>query len=653
MSSGSRTEMEPLHTDYPKKGRVNLAYVSKPTRRNLVSNFFRVLGQYVSLLCHVYPTLCAAFMFLCIGLALFGVGEAIFNPRIRYGYVAHDHSNLKSVFDYRLANIDHWCLRGDSDSCRCDDPLQPISRAEYNSWTVAFKTNRKIVKALEEDPASDVDIAFVGESVVEEMDGRWMGMERGGNLAHLKEIFDSHFNKKKGGQLNAVALGIAGDTSPNVLFRLMHGEMSQKLHPKIYWLSLGMNDLSRMMCSEEVVVLGILRVVEEIMKNTDSYVVINSIFPMSQMRGMTYPVLSDATEAFQAARPPLRGRNRGVYDPRLVAPAAQRVPRADFNGRNLQVRVRPEVTDDVLKAAAQKEEEARDEEWRRRHREDVRAAFFRNRQKHMAQLNERHRIRKHARVAKLPLWTSVAAVNSQLAKYARNNPGRISFFDVTPLFVEREDSRHFTLRLDRITPRGHPTQAGYMAWENAVAKRAISLVDQWKEEHPQRTYDATNDDETSPFNMDSFMEGVHHRNDDDLNDDEFLKNHDDAWLERLGDERYDDDQETDDSTRNDDNGDDNAGGDDVGKGDERDDDSAGDDDNGDDDGGNDDEDDEDDDDYGDDDKGDDDEDDDGRGDDDEGDDDNGDDDEGDDDEGDDDEEDDELGDDDEGDDDEA
>eukprot|EP00977_Amphora_coffeiformis_P004484 scaffold965_cov158-Amphora_coffeaeformis.AAC.8 len=579
--------MEPLHTEYPAKGKVNLAYAAKPARRSFVVNFIRVLSQYISLMCHVYPTLCATFMFICIGLALFGLGEAIFNPRVKYGYVAHDHSNLKSVFDYKLANIDHWCLRGDSDSCRCDDPLQPISRAEFNSWTVAFKTNRKIVKALEEDPSSDVDIAFVGESIVEEMDGRWMGMERGGNLATLKQIFDSHFNKKKGGQLNGVALGIAGDTSPNVLFRLMHGEMSQKLHPKIYWLSLGMNDLSRMMCSEEVVVLGILRVVEEIINNTNSYVVINSVFPMSQMRGTAYPVLSDATEAFQAARPPLRGRNRNVYDPRLVAPAAQRLPRADFNGRSLQAPLRPAVTDDVLKAAAQKEEEARDEEWKRTHREKNRAAFFRDRQKHMAQLNEQHRIRKHANMAKLPLWTSVAAVNFQLAKYARNNPGRISFFDATPLFAEREDSRHFQLRLDRITPRGHPTQAGYMAWESAVATRAISLVQQWKEEHPEKIYVAKNDDETSPFDMDSFMNSIHDQEDDDLNDDEVFKNQDDAWMDRLGDEIYDEEQATDDSAGNgdeegdegddDDNADDDEGDDDNVDDDEEDDDNVDDD----------------------------------------------------------------------------
>jgi hypothetical protein len=41
--------------------------------------------------------------------------------------------------------------------------------------------------------------------------------------------------------------------------------MPYDFNPKVWWLILGMNDLTRMQCSEEIVVLGILRVVEEIM----------------------------------------------------------------------------------------------------------------------------------------------------------------------------------------------------------------------------------------------------------------------------------------------------------------------------------------------------------------------------------------------------
>jgi len=40
---------------------------------------------------------------------------------------------------------------------------------------------------------------------------------------------------------------IAGDTAPNVLWRLMHGEMPDYFSPKVWWLVLGSNDLGRML----------------------------------------------------------------------------------------------------------------------------------------------------------------------------------------------------------------------------------------------------------------------------------------------------------------------------------------------------------------------------------------------------------------------
>lgn len=83
--------------------------------------------------------------------------------------------------------------------------------------------------------------------IVEEIDGRWMGIRnRSQGLSRLEIIFNQHFRKKLGNATyEGVALGIAGDTSPNVLFRLLYGEMPEYFQPKIWWLSLGNNDLGR------------------------------------------------------------------------------------------------------------------------------------------------------------------------------------------------------------------------------------------------------------------------------------------------------------------------------------------------------------------------------------------------------------------------
>jgi len=82
------------------------------------------------------------------------------------------------------------------------------------------------------------DIAFLGASVVEEMDGRWFGNSHDEDLNRLEKLFNKNFKKDQGAELDAVALGIAGDTSPSVLWRLLNGEMPSEFNPKIWWLEL-------------------------------------------------------------------------------------------------------------------------------------------------------------------------------------------------------------------------------------------------------------------------------------------------------------------------------------------------------------------------------------------------------------------------------
>lgn len=91
--------------------------------------------------------------------------------------------------------------------------------------------------------------------VVEEMDGRWMGRrDRSPGLTRLAETFDKHFRRKTGASLEGIALGIAGDTSPNVLWRIL--QFPIYLQPKVWWISLGNNDLSRTEVREAFAIHG-------------------------------------------------------------------------------------------------------------------------------------------------------------------------------------------------------------------------------------------------------------------------------------------------------------------------------------------------------------------------------------------------------------
>ncbi|KAL3787869.1 hypothetical protein HJC23_000411 [Cyclotella cryptica] len=126
----------------------------------------------------------------------------------------------------------------------------------------------------------ELDVVFVGDSITEQRQGTSMGRENE-DYVGIKEVFQKTFSKEKGGDFNGIALGIAGDTAPNLLWRLMNGEMPYGLNPKVWWVGIGINDLSMKGCSEEVVLLGILRVVEEIQNaHPDAYIVINSLLPV-------------------------------------------------------------------------------------------------------------------------------------------------------------------------------------------------------------------------------------------------------------------------------------------------------------------------------------------------------------------------------------
>ena len=59
--------------------------------------------------------------------------------------------------------------------------------------------------------------------------------------------------------------------------------MPYGLTPKVWWVGIGINDLIVTGCSEEVVLLGILRVVEEIqLSHPESIIVINSLLPVQR-----------------------------------------------------------------------------------------------------------------------------------------------------------------------------------------------------------------------------------------------------------------------------------------------------------------------------------------------------------------------------------
>ena len=204
------------------------------------------------LCCYRCPCLSKCFLFLAVLGVLSYLSNTVFNPTRPQGVMGGDYSAITSAYQLSLSKVDHWCVRGDNDSCRCEDPLEPAPRAEFKAWNAAHKANVADVElyravygaepaaidAAGGKPRPPIDVAFVGESVVEAMDGRWLGkrvasLERAsdgregqeaGGKPDIGKLFDKFFRKEHGAPVEGLALGIAGDNVGRCPWRSLLGD---------------------------------------------------------------------------------------------------------------------------------------------------------------------------------------------------------------------------------------------------------------------------------------------------------------------------------------------------------------------------------------------------------------------------------------------
>lgn len=153
--------------------------------------------------------------------------------------------------------------------------LGGIDRQGQRHWSKTVHENSDSAKSLHQE----LDVVFYGDSITE----GWKGTSYGFDVGRKKsnpEVYESLFTLNRGGKYEGLVLGISGDTSANLLWRLQNGELPSSLNPTVFWLLIGTNDLGVSWCSAEVALIGILRVVEEIRaKKPGSIIVINGLLP--------------------------------------------------------------------------------------------------------------------------------------------------------------------------------------------------------------------------------------------------------------------------------------------------------------------------------------------------------------------------------------
>ena len=314
-----------------------------------------------------------------------------------------------------------FLLQGGDDGCTCNDPLDPISHAELPGWIKTHKMNMaQIDKVVQAQKV--IDVAFLGDSITEEWNGRWVG-KNNPSLTPIKKTFDKYFTREGGGDYEGVALGIAGDQAPHVLWRLKHGEIPDSFKPRVWWLLAGINDLTNGGCSPEVVLLGILRIVEEIQYwKPDAIIVINSILPT-------------AVPAIKRDKNFKRGFN----------PKNENGPKAKGNTQK-----KGKHNDGVDENAVEDPEET----------QKPKNKFVRG----FTQVKD--------------LGPTIKIINKQLKKFSEKH-SNIQYFEAEDIFITT-NQRGKTVINTKLMNGVHPTPEGHKEWAKKIVKKLEGLIDKQK-----------------------------------------------------------------------------------------------------------------------------------------------------------------------------
>ena len=335
----------------------------------------------------------------------------------------------------------------------------------------------------------DVDIVFLGQTITEAMNGRINGHDMGKSdyFAHVKKVFQTLFSGSGGtatdDQVKAMAMGLTGDTASNVLWRLMNGELPDDFNPPIWWLVLGMEEVGRYGCSEEITVMGILRIVEEIKnRRPDAKIVVNSLLPMIKMR---MKEAEDEEEFVDAERENGKGpkpkgekqhRKRDHDERRLGDTGKDKDKDKDkHDGQKDKSKNNglEEKADQKVAKSEEKKERKREhskEATRKKYEKAVKKDKY---NPHMKDVKKYKK--KHNRPDSIPMWSAVHEINKALHNFCKSTP-HVTFFDSTSIFAAEGDRGDHILLTELISPRGHPTAKGFKVWLGAVKKQA----EEWK-----------------------------------------------------------------------------------------------------------------------------------------------------------------------------
>ncbi len=132
----------------------------------------------------------------------------------------------------------------------------PATRGDEEKWNLRDK------QLTENAKMGDVDLAFIGDSITQ-------GWEGNG-----KEVWEQYYSGRK-----AINLGIGGDRTEHVIWRLTHGNLG-KIKPKVVVLMIGTNNTGHFMQDPAEVAAGVSEILAILTRELpDTQILLHGIFP--------------------------------------------------------------------------------------------------------------------------------------------------------------------------------------------------------------------------------------------------------------------------------------------------------------------------------------------------------------------------------------
>ncbi len=132
----------------------------------------------------------------------------------------------------------------------------PATRGDEKNWRERDAAMTKLAKQ------GDFDLAFIGDSITQGWEGRG------------KDVWQKHYANRK-----AINLGIGGDRTEHVIWRLTHGNLG-KIQPKVAVLMIGTNNTGHLDQDPAQVAAGVKRILEILAERLpETKVILNGIFP--------------------------------------------------------------------------------------------------------------------------------------------------------------------------------------------------------------------------------------------------------------------------------------------------------------------------------------------------------------------------------------